>query len=139
MVIVKGDESYEAGAAGTEEMFEEMGKFNQELADAGIMLAGDGLHPTSKAKRVKFSGRTPSVIDGPFSEAKEMIAGYWLWQVDSIDQAVEWLKRAPFQDTEVDIRPLFEAEDFGDEYTPEQRERDDRIRAQIESREKQEG
>jgi hypothetical protein len=136
MVIVKGDENYEAGGMPTEEQLAEMGQFNEELVKAGIMLAGEGLHPTSKAKRVRFTGRTPTVLDGPFVETKELIAGYWVWQVESINQAVEWLKRAPFEDTDVDIRPLFEADDFGDALTPELREQEERIRAQIESQQR---
>ena len=109
-----------------------MGKYNEELVKAGVMLAGDGLQPTSKGKRVKFSGSKRTVIDGPFTETKELIAGYWIWQVRSIDEAVEWLKRAPFEGgTEVEIRPVYEAEDFGEKLTPELRERGQRLRGQI--------
>src|SRR6266550_9253069 len=107
-----------------------MGKFNEELVKAGVMLAGEGLHPSSKGARVNFSGGKPSVIDGPFTEAKELVAGFWLWQVKSKDEAIEWLKRAPFKDGEVELRQVFEAEDFGEAFTPELREQEERIRAQ---------
>src|SRR5450432_3243979 len=132
MVIVKATkESEVVGALPDPEMLNQMGKFNEELVKAGIMLAGDGLHPTSKGKRVRFSGQQRTVIDGPFSETKELIAGYWMWQVKSIEEAVEWLKRAPFDGgTEVEIRPVFEVADFGAELTPEIRERGERVRAQ---------
>jgi hypothetical protein len=109
-----------------------MGTYNEELVKAGVMLAGDGLHPSVKGARVRFSGKGRTVIDGPFAEAKELVAGYWLWQVKDMDEAIEWLKRAPFQQDEVEIRRVFEAEDFGDEFTPELREQEDRIRAQAE-------
>jgi len=110
-----------------------MGKFNEQLVKAGVMLAGEGLHPSSKGKRVRFSGSQRTVLDGPFAETKELVAGYWLWQVKSIEEAVEWLKRAPFDGgTEVEIRPVFEAEDFGEALTPEVRERNERLRAEIE-------
>ncbi len=133
MVLVKGDPNYEAGEMPSTELLAEMGKFNEELVKAGVMLAGEGLHPTSKAKRVAFSGASErKVIDGPFAETKELIAGYWLWQVKDMDEAVEWLKRAPFQEGEVDLRPVFEAEDFGEEFTPELREQERRIREQVE-------
>ena len=131
MVIVKADKNSEAGAMPTEKMLTEMGKFNEELAKAGVMLAGEGLHPTSKGARVKFADGKQSVIDGPFAETKELIAGFWLWQVKSLDEAIEWLKRAPFEDTEVEIRQVFEAADFGDEFTPELREQEERVRAQV--------
>jgi hypothetical protein len=131
MVIVKADKNSEAGVMPTRELLADMGKFNEELVKAGVMLAGDGLHPTSKGKRVRFSGQQRTVIDGPFAETKELIAGYWLWQVKSIEEAVEWLKRAPFDGgTEVEIRPVFEAADFGAELTPELREQEERLRAQ---------
>ena len=131
MVLVKANEDSEAGVMPSEELLTEMGKYNEELVRAGIMLGGDGLHPTSKAVRVRFSGDTPTVIDGPFTETKELVAGYWLWQVKSLDEAVEWLKRAPFGGgEEVEIRPIFEAEDFGEELTPELREQEERLRAQ---------
>jgi hypothetical protein len=110
----------------------EMGRYNEELVKAGVMLAGEGLHPSSKGVRVKFSGRQRSVIDGPFAETRELIAGFWLWQVKSMEEAVEWLKRAPFDGgTEVELRPVFEAEDFGAEFTPELREQEERLRAQV--------
>ena len=131
MVIVKADKNSEAGAMPTEKMLTEMGKFNEELAKAGVMLAGEGLHPTSKGARGKFADGKQSVIDGPFAETKELIAGFWLWQVKSLDEAIEWLKRAPFEDTEVEIRQVFEAADFGDEFTPELREQEERVRAQV--------
>jgi hypothetical protein len=132
MVIVKGDKNSEAGILPKKELFAEMGKFNEQLAKAGVMLAGEGLQPTSKGKRVKFSGATRTVIDGPFTESKELIAGFWLWQVRSMEEAVEWLKRAPFDGgTEIEIRQVFEFEDFGAEFTPELREQEARIRQQI--------
>jgi len=116
----------------SEQLLRDMGNFNEQLVKAGIMLAGDGLHPTSKGKRVRFSGATRTVIDGPFAETKELIAGYWIWQVKSMDEAINWLERAPFDGgTEVEIRPIFEAEDFGKEFTPELRAQEDRLRAQI--------
>jgi hypothetical protein len=131
MVIVKADKNSEAGIMPSKQLLTDMGKFNEELVKAGVMLAGDGLHPTSKGKRVRFSGQQRTVIDGPFAETKELIAGYWLWQVKSIDEAVEWLKRAPFDGgTEVEIRPVFEAADFGAELTPELRAQEERLRAQ---------
>jgi hypothetical protein len=113
-----------------------MGKYNEELANAGVMLAGEGLAPTSKGKRVRFSGAQRTVIDGPFAETKELVAGYWLWKVKSMDEAVEWLKKAPFdQGAEVEIRPIFEADDFGEAFTPELRDQEERIRAKVEGRE----
>ena len=124
MVMVKATADSEAGVPGSEEMFTEMMKYNEELVNAGIMLAGDGLKPTSQAKRVHFSGTKRTVIDGPFAETKEIVAGYWLWQVKSMDEAVEWVKRCPnpmFTDSDIDIRPIYENEDFGDEFTPEAR------------------
>jgi hypothetical protein len=132
MVIVKANKNSEAGKMPTEEMLTKMGKFNEELAKAGVMLAGEGLHPTSKGARVKFSNGKATVTDGPFAETKELIAGFWLWQVKSKEEAIEWLKRAPFDnDEEVEIRQVFEAADFGDEFTPELREQEDRIRQQV--------
>lgn len=133
MVLVKANKDSEAGVLPDKKMLTEMGAFNDELVKAGIMLAGEGLKPTSAGKRVRFSsGSKRTVIDGPFSEAKELVAGYWLWQVKSIDEAVEWIKRAPFEDGAViEIRPLFEAEDFGAEFTPELRQQEERQRAQI--------
>jgi len=133
MVLVKASPESEAGEMPKAELLTEMGNYNEELVKAGIMLAGDGLHPTSKGKRVRFTGKQRTVIDGPFSETKELLAGYWIWQVKSIDEAVEWLKRAPFDGgTEVELRPVFEAEDFGAEYTPEERARENRLREQLE-------
>ena len=131
MVIVKANEDSEAGVMPSEKMLTEMGKFNEELAKAGVMLAGEGLHPTSKGARVKFSAGKKTVIDGPFAETKELIAGFWLWQVKSLDEAIDWLKRAPFEDTELEIRQLFEAADFGEEFTPELREQEERVRKQV--------
>ena len=135
MVLVKADKDSEAGVMPTEKLLTDMGKFNEELVKAGVMLAGEGLHPSSKGARVRFSGDKPSVIDGPFAETKELVAGFWLWQVKSMDEAIEWLKRAPFENTEVEIRPVFEAEDFGAEFTPELREQEERLRAQIAAKE----
>lgn len=135
MVIVKADKNSEAGVMPSRELLEKMGKFNEELAKAGVMLAGEGLHPTSKGVRVRFDGKNRTVIDGPFTETKELIAGFWLWQVRSKEEAIEWLKRAPFDGgTEVEIRPVFEADDFGEEFTPELREQEERVRAQIEKK-----
>ena len=132
MVIVKADKNSEAGVMPTEKLLADMGKYNEELANAGVMLAGEGLHPTSKGKRVRFSGSQRTVIDGPFAETKELIAGFWIWKVKSMDEAVNWLKRAPFDGgTEIEIRPIFEAEDFGAEFTPELREQEERIKAKI--------
>jgi hypothetical protein len=139
MVIVKASKESEAGVMPDEKMLSEMGKYNEELVKAGIMLAGEGLHPSSRAKRVRFSGTKRTVIDGPFAETKELIAGYWLWQVKSMDEAVEWLKRCPNphnEESDVDIRPVFEMEDFGAEFTPELREQDQRLRDQIEAQQK---
>jgi len=132
MVIVKGDKNSEAGILPDKKLFEEMGKFNEQLAKAGVILAAEGLKPTSNGKRVKFSGATRTVIDGPFTESKEIIAGFWLWQVRSMEEAVEWLKRAPFDGgTEIELRPVFETEDFGDALTPEMKEQEERIRRQV--------
>ena len=131
MVLVKADKNSEAGVLPDKKLLTEMGKFNEELVKAGVMLAGEGLQASSKGARVKFSKGKKTVIDGPFSETKELVAGFWLWQVRSKEEAIEWLKRAPFQDTEVEIRQIFEAEDFGAEFTPELREQEDRLRAQI--------
>jgi hypothetical protein len=130
MVLVKADKNSEAGVLPTKELLAEMGKFNEELVKAGVMLAGEGLQASSKGARVKFSGGKRTVIDGPFAESKELVAGFWIWQVKSKKEAIEWLKRAPFEDTEVEIRQIFEAEDFGDEFTPELREQEERVRAQ---------
>jgi hypothetical protein len=134
MVIVKADKDSEAGVLPSRELLAEMGKYNEELANAGVMLAGEGLQASSKGARVKFSGGKRTVTDGPFSETKELIAGFWLWQVRSMEEAIEWLKRAPFQGGEVEIRQVFEAEDFGPDFTPELREQEDRIREQISAR-----
>ena len=128
MVLVKADKSTEAGVMPTRELLAEMGKFNEELAKAGVMLAGEGLQPSSKGARVRFNGNKRAVIDGPFAETKELVAGYWLWQVRSKEEAIEWLKRAPFREGEVEIRQVFEAEDFGEELTPELREQEERVR-----------
>ena len=131
MVVVKANKESEAGIMPSQKLLSEMGKFNEELVKAGVLLAGEGLQPSSKGKRVKFSGANRTVIDGPFTETKELIAGFWLWQVRSMDEAVEWLKRAPFDGgTEVEIRQVFEAEDFGAELTPELREKEERLRKQ---------
>jgi hypothetical protein len=140
MVIIKANEETENGVMPSEALLTEMGKFNEELVNAGIMIAGDGLHPSSKGKRVVFSSDEPIVIDGPFAETKELIAGFWIWQVDSMDHAVELVKRIPNPDGEfsadgqevVEIRPIFEADDFGDDYTPEARERAARTQEKIE-------
>ncbi len=132
MVIVKATRESEAGQLPTEEMLAAMGKYNEALANAGVMLAGEGLHPTSRGKRVRFSGRQRTVVDGPFAETKELVAGFWLWHVESMDEAVDWIKRAPFDaDTEIELRPLFEPDDFGKEFTPELREQEERIRAEV--------
>lgn len=131
MVFVKANKDSEAGVMPTEKMLTEMGKFNEELVNAGVMLAGEGLQPSAKGARVKFSGGKTTVTDGPFAETKELVAGYWMWQVKSKEEAIDWLKRAPFEDTEVEIRQVFEAEDFGDEFTPELREQEERLRAQV--------
>ena len=131
MVLVKANKDSEAGVLPNEKLLTEMGKFNEELVKAGIMLAGEGLQPTSKGARVKFSGGKQTVIDGPFAETKELVAGFWLWQVKSKEEAIEWLKRAPFDETEVEIRQLFEADDFGAEFTPELRAQEERLRAEV--------
>ena len=132
MVIVKADKNSEAGVMPSEQLLTEMGKFNEELVKAGVMLAGEGLHPSAKGARVKFTGGKPIVTDGPFPEVKELIAGFWLWQVRSKEEAIEWLKRAPFDGgTEIELRQVFEAEDFGAELTPELREQEERLRAQV--------
>jgi hypothetical protein len=134
MVIVKADKNSEAGVLPDEKLLTEMGRYNEELAKAGVMLSGEGLHPSSKGARVRFSGAKRTVIDGPFAESKELIAGFWLWQVKSKEEAIEWLKRAPFDQTEVEIRQVFEAEDFGDAFTPELREQEERIRKQVKTK-----
>jgi hypothetical protein len=137
MVIVKADKDTEAGVMPSTELLEAMGKYNEELVKAGIMLAGEGLHPSSKGKRIRFQGEKRAVIDGPFAETKELIAGFWLWQVKSMDEAVEWAKRCPNPtgaEGVLEIRPVFEAEDFGNEFTPELREQEERLRARIAER-----
>jgi hypothetical protein len=131
MVLVKASPESEAGVMPTHEMLAEMGKFNEELASAGMMLAGEGLQPSAKGARVRFSGGRPTVVDGPFAEAKELVAGFWIIQAASRDEAVEWMKRAPFQDGEIEIRQIFEAEDFGPEFTPELRAREEQLRAEL--------
>ena len=136
MIIIKANKESEAGIMPSEKLLTEMGKFNEELVNAGIMLDGEGLHPSSKAKRVKFSGGKRLVTDGPFAETRELIAGYWIWKVNSMDEAVEWVNRIPFDpetspdDADIEIRPIFEASDFGAEFTPELREQEERIRAE---------
>ena len=137
MVIVKATKDSESGVLPSKELITAMGKYNEELVKAGIMLAGDGLRPSSKGKRVRFSGSKRTVIDGPFAETKELVAGYWIWEVRSMEEAVEWLKRCPnphCEDSEVEIRPFFEAADFGENFTPEAREQEERLREQIAAR-----
>lgn len=136
MVIVKATEDSEAGVMPSEQLLTEMGAYNEALVQAGIMLDGEGLHPSSKGARVRFSGPSRTVVDGPFAETKELIAGFWLWQVRSMDEAIEWVKRCPnpmLGDSEIEIRPVFEAEDFGAEFTPELREQEDRLRARLQA------
>jgi len=135
MVMIRADKDTEAGVMPSEEILAAMGKYNEELVKAGVMLAGEGLHPSSKGARVKFSGGKATVTDGPFTETKELICGFWLWQVKSKEEAIEWLKRSPFDGgAEIEIRQVFEAEDFGAEFTPELREQEEKLRAQIEAR-----
>ena len=139
MVIVKANKDTEAGVMPSEQMFKDMGNYNEQLVKAGIMLAGEGLQPTSKAVRIQFSGSTRTVIDGPFAETKELIAGYWLWRVKSLQEAIEWAKKCPNptgEESVLEIRPLFEEEDFGEEFTPELREQEERIRAQADELQK---
>jgi hypothetical protein len=140
MVILKATKSSEAGVMPSEQLLAEMGKYNEELVKAGIMVAGDGLHPSRNGKRVRFSGGKKSVIDGPFAQTQELIAGYWIWQVKSIEEAVEWVRRCPDpmpgEESEIEIRPVFEAEDFGQEFTPELRAQEDRLRAELERQKK---
>jgi hypothetical protein len=133
MVIVKADKNTEAGVMPSQELLAAMGKYNEELVNAGVLLAGEGLHPSSKGARVRFSGSNRTVIDGPFAESKELIAGFWIFQVKSLEEAIEWVKRSPNPlegESEIEIRQIFEAEDFGAEFTPELREQEERIRAQ---------
>jgi hypothetical protein len=137
MIIVKATKDSEAGVMPSEQLLTEMGKFNEELMKAGIMLAGDGLHPSSKGARVRFSGKQRTVVDGPFAETKELIAGFWLWKVNSKEEAIEWVKRCPNPhagESEIEIRQVFEAEDFGAEFTPELREQEERLRKNLSSR-----
>jgi len=140
MVIIKANKESEAGVLPDEKLLTEMGRYNEELVKAGVMLAGEGLHPSSKGKRVRFSGGNVSVIDGPFAETKELIAGFWMWRVESLDEAVAWVKRCPSPadapDGEIEIRQVFEMEEFGAEFTPELREQEERLRAQIDNQTK---
>ena len=132
MVIVKANAESEAGVMPSEQILTEMGQYNEELVKAGILLAGEGLHPSSKGVRVKFAGANRTVTDGPFTETKELIAGFWLWQVNSMAEAIKWVKRSPMQESKLEIRPLFAAEDFGAAFTPELQEQEERIRAAAE-------
>jgi len=140
MVMVKATKNSEAGVMPSEQLIAEMGKFNEELIKAGVMLAGDGLHPSSKGKRVRFGGGKKTVIDGPFAETKELVAGFWIWQVQSMEEALEWVRRCPDpmpgEESEIEIRPVFEAEDFGEEFTPELRAQEEQLRAELERRQK---
>ena len=137
MVMVKASKSSEAGVMPSEKLLTEMGRYNEELVKAGVMLAGEGLHPSSKGARVKFSGTQRSVVLGPFTETNELVAGFWLWQVKSLEEAIEWVKRCPNpmpEDSEIEIRQVFEAEDFGAEFTPELREQEERLRKQLDAK-----
>jgi hypothetical protein len=139
MIIVKASKESEAGVMPSKQLLTEMGKFNEELVKAGVMLAGEGLHPSSKGARVRFSGAKRTVIDGPFAETKEVIAGFWMWQVKSKEEAIEWVKRCPNPmkgESEIEIRQVFEAEDFGAEFTPELREQEERLRAKMAAKKK---
>jgi hypothetical protein len=140
MVIVKATKNSEAGTLPSEKLLAEMGKYNEELVKAGVMLAGEGLHPSSKGKRVNFSGGKKTVVDGPFAETKELIAGFWLWQVKSIEEAIEWVRRCPDpmpgEEAVIEIRPVFEADDFGKEFTPELRAQEERLRAEMDRQRK---
>ena len=140
MVIVKATKNSEAGVMPSKRLLAEMGRFNEELVGAGIMVAGEGLHPSSKGKRVRFSGGKRTVVDGPFAETKELVAGYWIWQVGSMEEALDWVQRCPDpmpgEEAEIEIRPLFEADDFGEEFTPELRAQEERLRAEIERQHK---
>lgn len=134
MVMIKANEDSEAGVMPSEELLAQMGAFNEELVKAGIMVAGEGLHPSSKGVRVSFSGDRRSIVDGPFAETKELVAGFWIWQVESMEEAIEWARRCPNPtgaEGQIELRPIFEAEDFGEEFTPELREQEERLRAQI--------
>lgn len=134
MVLVKANKSSEAGEMPSEELLTEMGRFNEQLSQAEVLLAGEGLHPSSRGVRIRCAGKERMVIDGPFPETKELVAGYWLWQVASMQEAIDWIRRSPFQEGEIEIRPVFETEDFGDELTPELREQEQRLRAESEAR-----
>lgn len=137
MVLVKATAESEAGIMPSEQLLTDMGNFNEQLVKAGIMLAGEGLQPSSKGARVRFSGKTRAVIDGPFAETKELVAGFWIWQVKSLDEAIEWVKRCPnpmLGESEIEIRPIFSADDFGEAFTPDLREQEDRLRAELEQR-----
>jgi len=134
IVMVKASKDSEAGVMPSQQLLTEMGKFNEELVNAGIMQAGEGLHPSSKGARVRFSGKNRTVIDGPFAETKELVAGFWIWKVKSLQEAIDWVKRCPnpmMEDSEIEVRPIFEAVDFGPEFTPELREQEERLREQI--------
>ena len=143
MVIVKASPESEAGVMPSEQLLADMGRYNEELVKAGIMLAGEGLHPSAKGKRVRFSGSGRTVVDGPFAETKELIAGYWMWQVKSIEEAIEWVRRCPDpmpgEESEIEIRPVFEADDFGKEFTPELRAQEERLRAEIGRQQRRQG
>ena len=130
-VLVKATKESEAGVMPNTELLTQMGKFNEELVKAGVMLAGEGLHPSSKGSRVRFSAGKPTVIDGPFAETKELVAGFWIWKVKSKQEALDWLKRAPFTNEEIEVRQIFEAEDFGADFTPELRAQEERLRAEV--------
>ena len=134
MVMIRADQYSEAGGSPSEEILTVMGKYNEELVNAGVMVAADGLHPSSRGKRVRFSGKERTVIDGPFTETKELIAGFWIWEVESMDEAVEWVMRSPFQQSEVEIRPVFALEDFGAALTPELRAQREAMRARMAAR-----
>ena len=137
LILVKATKDSEAGVMPSEKLLTAMGKYNEELVKAGIILAGEGLHPSSKGARVRFSGTTRTVVDGPFPETKELVAGFWLWQVKSREEAIEWVKRCPnpmLEDSEIEIRQVYEPEDFGAEFTPELREQEERLRAQIDAK-----
>lgn len=134
MVLVKADKDSEAGVMPSEQLLADMGKFNEELVKAGVMLAGEGLHPSSKGARVRFSGKDRTVIDGPFAETKELVAGFWIWQCASMQEAIDWVKRCPnpmMGESEIEIRPIFEAEDFGEAFTPELRAQEERLREEV--------
>jgi hypothetical protein len=133
-VLVKATKESEAGVLPSTEMLTQMGKFNEELVKAGVMLAGEGLHASSNGSRVRFSGGKPTVVDGPFAETKELVAGFWIWKVKSKQEALDWLKRAPFTNEEVELRQIFEAEDFGADFTPELRAQEERLRAEVAAR-----